>query len=288
MGIQLRLRTVVGSTRLIGREVRRLHLPFIAASLAYYVFVSLLPVLLLLFVVASVLGGKPLATSIADLAETYLTPSGQRLIVNAFENAADQTGVSLLSLAVLFWSLFRIFRSFSIAFTQIYDEQAGRSLFGQLRDAVVVSLALGVSLIATVVAGTVFVLFREIPYAGPVSSLALISWLALTLLPIYYVFPPITVSVREVVPGAITTAVGWASLEALFRIYLATTNQYQVYGIVGGVVLFVTWLYIGAFILLVGAVVNVVVAGRVDTHDVERLMTTPLFARARMLWERNR
>jgi membrane protein len=91
---------------------------------------------------------------------------------------------------------------------------------------------------------------------------AVIAAIAVILLPVYVVIPATSVGLREAAPGAITGAVGWTVLSVVFRVYAANAGQFEVYGVVGGALLFVTWLYFGANILLLGGVVNAVLAGR--------------------------
>lgn len=63
-----------------------------------------------------------------------------------------------------------------------------------------------------------------------------------------------------VLAGTVFAAVGWTILQGRFQLYAASAAQYQAYGAVGGVILFVTWLYLAGMLILFGAVLNVVVA----------------------------
>jgi membrane protein len=93
-------------------------------------------------------------------------------------------------------------------------------------------------------------------------TLALVVVLALSFLPIYYVLPPVEVSVREALPGAVVAAVGWVLLQVGFRVYAANAGRYAAYGLIGAVLLFVTWLYFASIGVLLGAAVNAVRRGR--------------------------
>jgi len=52
------------------------QITFLAASVAYYAFVSLLPALLLLLVLASTIGGEAFAEQIVGATQEFLTPAG--------------------------------------------------------------------------------------------------------------------------------------------------------------------------------------------------------------------
>jgi membrane protein len=83
--------------------------------------------------------------------------------------------------------------------------------------------------------------------------------LLVALLPLYALLPPGRLRVREVLPGALVAATGWVLLRFGFELYAVYAAEYQVYGVLGALLLFITWLYIGALTVLIGAVVNVVV-----------------------------
>lgn len=62
------------------------------------------------------------------------------------------------------------------------------------------------------------------------------------------------------VPGAILAAVFWAFVSAAFRLYVANFGNYnKVYGTVGTFIVLMLWLWMSAFVLLVGNQLNVTV-----------------------------
>ena len=66
----------------------------------------------------------------------------------------------------------------------------------------------------------------------------------------------------RVLPGVLVAAVGWVGLEWVFNLYVEFSSKPDVFGLLGSLVLLVTWLYLGGLILLVGAAVNATLAGR--------------------------
>jgi len=74
------------------------------------------------------------------------------------------------------------------------------------------------------------------------------------------VFPDADVGWRDVLPGVLFAAVGWAAFQALFQVYLTFSDPGSG-SFFGGVVIVITYLYFSAFVLLLGAVVNAVVGG---------------------------
>jgi membrane protein len=144
----------------------------------------------------------------------------------------------------------------------LYDNEIEVSLLKQVRDAlvVVVGIALAIGLVVAVGAA-LSILNLQIPFINVIGTLVLIVVLAVAFLPIYYVLPPVDVSAGEVLPGAAVAAVGWVILQVGFRIYASNAGRYQAYGIIGAVLLFVTWLYFAAIVVLIGAAVNAVRRG---------------------------
>ena len=62
---------------------------------------------------------------------------------------------------------------------------------------------------------------------------------------------------RWVSPGASAATVLWIVASVAFTVYVANFNSYdKTYGSLGGVVILLTWLYLSALMVLLGAVVN--------------------------------
>lgn len=62
---------------------------------------------------------------------------------------------------------------------------------------------------------------------------------------------------RWVSPGAIVATVLWLLGSVGFTVYVSYFNSYdKTYGSLGGVVVMLTWLYLSAFVALLGAVIN--------------------------------
>ncbi len=247
--------------RVVDTAVDR-QVTFLAAAIAYYAFVSLIPALLLLVVVASIVFGERIAGEIVSATGDFLTPAGAEAVATAVSSAGGRAGASLLGSAVLVWSTLKVFRGLDIAFVSLYGVESSPDLLQELVDAASVVFAVGVGIGVMVAVGTFVAAADAIPLIETASILALPVFLTAVFLPMYYLLPQPRVSVREALPGAAFAAVGWTVLQAGFQVYAASAGQYQVYGVIGGILLLVTWLYVAAIIVVVGGVVNVVLADR--------------------------
>ncbi len=260
MGTRLDRATALG--RNVVAEVRAENVPFMAGSIAYQAFVSLVPLVALVFVAAALVGDAALADRIISLTGSSLPPSAQRLLRNYIVGSAEGgAGVSVLGAVTLVWGTLKIFRGLDTAFSEIYDTEGKNSLVDQVKDGLVVLVALGFAFGLAVVATTAFAALN-VPFIGFLTPLLLVVGLSVAFLPMYYRFPDVDVTVREVVPGVVVAAVGWTVLQSLFQVYVAATGKSSAIDVVGAIVLLLTWLYFSGLVLLVGAVVNAVLAGR--------------------------
>ncbi len=251
----------VGATfREIVITVRDNRISFLAASFAYYAFVSILPILLLTFVLVSTLRGEELARLVLRRVTT-LTPTGSDIIRDALTGSTGRLELSVISFLALVWSAVKVFRSLDYAFSRIYDATNDPSLVEQLRDGIVVFAAMTVAAVLLVVVSipTEF-LSAWLPLGGLLDQVELFVGLLLAFFPLYYLLPPVRVSVLEALPGTVVAAGGWLVLQVVFGVYAEHATRYATYGALGGVLLFVVWLYVAGLLLLVGASVNAVLS----------------------------
>lgn len=261
------IENAVQIVRGIIHESRVKNVPFMAGSIAYSAFVSLLPLVLLLTIAAAVVGGESLADRVQVVTENYLSPSGQSLLADSIAQASSQVGLSILGVVVLLWGVLRVFRALDTAFSAIYDTQLRNDLPNQFKDGIVVLVSLAVALFVVLVAGLALRLVPTLPLPQLTEEVLLIFALSIVFAPIFYVFPDVDLSFKRIVPGAVFAAVGWTVLNAGFGVYVAYSSTQALYGVIGGVILLITFLYFGALVILIGAVTNVVLMGRRPADD---------------------
>ena len=235
---------------------RQRDVSFLAGGIAFFAFLSLIPSMVLALAVGSLVGGEAFAGRVLELVESYLSAEGTQILTEALEDSRGLAGVSAVSSVFLLWSSLKVFRAIDVAFDRVYRIDASTPLLEQLRNGTVVSLAITAGI------GALLAVQTLLARIAGVGVLALLGWpatvvgLVVVLLPLYYWLPPVEQSVRAVVPGTGLAVVGLVVLGRLFGSYAALAGQYQAYGAVGAVLLFLLWLYFGALILIGGAVVN--------------------------------
>jgi len=248
--------------RAVLERARDAEVTFLGAAIAYYALVSVLPALLLAVAVATAVGGAALAARVTSLTEQLLPAAGQSVLQSALTSASGRVGASVFGVLLLVWSTSSVFRGLDVAFSRIYDRPGGRSLPNEFRNASVVVAGVSVAMVGMLVLGGLLAAL-PIPVAGrALGFVALFVGLFAAFLPMFLVLPSAPVTVREVLPGTALAAVGWVALQAGFQLYAIAAPAYKLYGVMGGVLLLVTWFYLAALLLLVGGVVNVVLADR--------------------------
>ncbi|MFB6298348.1 MAG: YihY/virulence factor BrkB family protein [Salinirussus sp.] len=251
-------------------EVRAEGITFMAGSLAYNAFVSLLPLVLLFLLVLSTVGSASLEQGLIEFVEAVLTPGLSDVLMAELRRASASTGVSLFGVGLLIWGTLRIFRGLDTAFSVIYETTATNTFLDQVIDAVVVFGAVALAVAAGAIIESRTVLPGGVPGGWAVERVLLLGGLVVALFPMYYVFPDEDgMGWREAVPGSVFAAVGVAGVESLFGIYVELSSRSPTESGLASILVFLTWLYVNSLLLLVGAALNAVLSGRTVDVDLE-------------------
>ena len=254
-----RLADGLGHLVSLARTVHEEEIRYPAAALAYYGFVSFVPLLLLVFVLL----GDRLAAEWARAVPRFLTPSVRELVERSLTTATGRTGAGVFAVLVLAWSGVNVVDNVRTIVERSEGSVEG-SIRGWVRDATVVLGGFGLAIVAIVVTTTLFGLPASSTLFEVVGFLVLWVVLAGAFLPLYYVPSGAVTTLRGALPGAVVASFGWTALHAGIQFYAIHAARYAVYGALSGVILVLTGLYIAAFLLLTGVVVNAAVAGRAD------------------------
>lgn len=251
------LTSPVETGRRVFTDFSEKNVSFMAAGIAYNAFVSLAPLLILVLLIASTVDG--LEARLRAGAQGSLPGPIADVVVEIFATGSAATGASAIGLLILLWGTLKIFRGLDTAFSEIYETDEQNSFTDQIVDGLVVFVSLVVSIVATVALSVlVSRAASEIPYFEYVTPLVLFVGLVVAFFPMYYRFPDADLGWRDVLPGTVFAALGWAALQSVFQVYLAFTSGDSA-SFFGGVLVVVTWLYFSGLVLLLGAVLNAVV-----------------------------
>jgi len=223
-----------------------------AAALAYYGFVSFVPLLLLLVAVL----GDQLATQLARVSPTFLTPEVSDLIDQSVRTATHRVSAGLLAVLVLLWSSVNVVGDVRAVVERI-EGTARTGVKVWAHDAVGILGSVGIAIVA-IVATTI--LFAYTP-GGPLDFVVAFAtlWLLLTVgfVPLYTLPSTVVSGPRAALPGAAATALCWTIIHTGIQFYALNAGQFSIYGVLSGVILILTSLYLAAAALFTGFIVNV-------------------------------
>lgn len=259
----------------------------LAAEVAFFGVLSIFPGLLMLAAALGsldALAGSEVADRtrelIVDFAERVLTSEAQTAIDAVEELFADRSG-GLLTLGAVtaLWSLGRGFDAMIRALDLAYDLTEQRSWIR--RRAIALALAVGSIIMAVVVLamvvigpllgagqaladqfgqGTVYTTlwsWLRLPFAG----ILLIAWAAA----VFHIAPNHVTPWRKDLPGAALTTVLWLLASVGFSVYLRVAAAgNEIFGILGGGLTLLIWLYLLSLSLMIGAELNGVLERRSD------------------------
>ena len=253
------------------QEVSDSNIFLIAGGVTYAVLLGLFPGLAaLVSLYGLMLDPARIEQQMAALAGILPDQSRQMLADELHQLASASTGAlgfgAIVALLFALWSASRGMSGLVTAINIAYEQKETRSF---LRfNLIVVLLTLGtvaggliaIALIAVLPAATQFL------NLGPSTRwvLLLVHWPLLIVLvtgglAVLYRYAPNRYEAkwRWVSPGAITAAVLWIGGSIAFTVYVTHFGSYdRTYGSLGGAVILLTWLYLSAFVVLLGAVVN--------------------------------
>ncbi len=158
------------------------QLPFLAAAIAYYAFLSVVPLLIVGVAVATALAGGEIAAQLLESLDRFLTPDAADLLEQTLVEGTGRGATTALGVGVLLWSSLRVFRGLDIAFSRVYGLTLVKSVPEQFRDALLVFFAVGLAVAGTVLASALLAL-APVSLAG-VGSVGLLVVLPLVFFPL--------------------------------------------------------------------------------------------------------
>ncbi|SFF76725.1 membrane protein [Halopelagius inordinatus] len=249
----------LGVVLAVARAAQEHDVEYPAASLAYYGFVSLFPLLVLVLALVS----RPVAASVRDVTPPFLTPEARQLVSDAMTATEGQIGATVLAVLVLGWSGANVAVGFLTVVERV-EGDSGWSIRHQLCGGVAVLASLLLALFSIVTTSAAFSFLPDTLLVAPVALAALFVVLTVAFVPLYYVPSRTVTDLRAAVPGALTAAIGWTALLVVIHLYAINAGRYAVYGVISGIIIILTSLYLAAFVLLLGVVVNATLVGGID------------------------
>jgi membrane protein len=270
---ELPKRSWAGVMRRTWREFREDNLTDWAAALTYYGVLSIFPGLLVLVSLVG-LGGasatQPLIDNLGAVAPGEAKDLATSALQGLQENRSTVGVLAIVGLAAALWSASNYVGAFMRASNAIYEIGEGRPFWKvrplQLGVTIVMVLLLALCALAVVVTGPLAEADGDVVGLGgaavavwdiakwPVIAIVFMVMLAF----LYYAAPNVRhPRFRWVSPGAVVAVLIWLAASAAFAFYVANFGSYdKTYGTLGGVIVFLTWLWISNIAVLLGAELN--------------------------------
>jgi membrane protein len=262
----------------VGRVIRKFFADrgtHLAAMIAYFALLSFVPLLLLsLALLGLVHQADEGSFFVRELSRTFPSTSLDSILRAVRAIQANAAALGIVGGAFLLWSSLSFFSVLESAFNIVY----GRPNRGFLHGKALATMMMGgslVSLFVSLVIGSIGqeILKRYLGFSGDAVSARVVAitfstlGLFVFLASAYYVLTNADISLREVLPGAVTAAV---ILEATFQVlpvYVDISKHNPVLQTLSGPAILLVWLYVMANVIVLGAEVNWWRAGRASPSD---------------------
>jgi membrane protein len=255
------------------KEFREDNLTDWAAALTYYSVLAIFPALIVLVSILGLVGESATQPLIDNLGAVAPGPA-KEIFTNAIENLQGDRGAAgvlfIIGILGALWSASGYVAAFMRASNSIYDMPEGRPIWKTLPVRVVLTLILlfllAITTLAVVLTGGIAERVGDVIGLGgtAVDAWNIAKWPVLLIVVsfmfalLYWAAPNVKQpGFRWVSPGGIVAVVGWLIASAAFAFYVGNFGSYnKTYGALGGVIVFLVWLWISNIVILLGAEFN--------------------------------
>jgi membrane protein len=254
-------------------EFREDNLTDWAAALTYYGVLAIFPALIVLVSILQLVGESATQPLLDELDKVAPGPA-KEIFTGAIEDLQGNQGAAgvlfIVGLLGALWSASGYVSAFMRASNSIYDMEEGRPIWKTLPVRVGLTLVLlvllAVTTLAVVLTGGLAEQVGNLVGLGDtaVTVWNVAKWPVLLLVVsvmfalLYWAAPNVKQpGFRWVSPGGILAVVGWLIASAAFAFYVSSFGSYnKTYGALGGVIVFLVWLWISNIMILLGAEFN--------------------------------
>ena len=246
-----------------------------AAALTYYAVLSIFPALLAMVSLVGLVGDPATITRVlTDIVSSIGPASAVEPLRGPFEGLTKSSGTAgillIVGIASALWTASGYVGAFMRASNVIYEVEEGRSFIKlrplQMLVTLVLVILLALVLIAVVLTGPIASAVGDAVGLGDAAVTAwnIAKWPVLLVIVVlmiallYYASPNAKLrGFKSILPGAALAVVVWLIASAAFAFYVANFGSYnKTYGTLGGIIIFLVWLWITNVAILFGAELN--------------------------------
>ena len=237
-----------------GRHMSKSNVNAFASSSAYFMFLSIIPIIILLcsLLPLTTLQKSDLLKAVSEVMPSPIVPMMSSLIESLYNSTVGVTSVAAI---VTVWSASKGMLSIMRGLNAMNGVVEDRNYFVQRILAsfytILLLIVLLLSLVFMVFGTTLVRLLNDrIPILDHLMSIAmhfkpLFSWGILTLvfMVIYAYVPNVKLKLTKQFPGALFTAISWNLFSWGFSAYIERFNDFGVYGSLSTIIVVMMWLY---------------------------------------------
>lgn len=253
------------------------HLSLIASGIAFNIFLALIPFLTSVVLTYGVIASPQQVAAHIDYLSDALPEQAAEIIGSQLRNMVDTasstTGLGLIvTLGISIYGAIRGATGIISALNIVFDVEESRSFIQQTGVALAITGGLimtfllasaGITLmsfLSAILPDIAGVLDQALRIGFWLTSAAVVS---IVVALIYRLAPNRDVEWRWLTPGSVAATAVWLVATFAFSIYVQNFGNYQaVYGALGAIIVFLLWLYLSAYILLLGAELNQVLGSK--------------------------
>jgi len=252
-------------------EVSENHIFSFSAALSYYFLLALFPALIALATIVGLLPIPHLFNTIVGAMAQVVPPQSMGLVRRVVSDVMSHNHPALLSFGLIgaLWVCSSAFATMIEALNVTYHVPETRP-FWRVR-----LLALELTLLSGVLTSVAFAFVIVGPYFGRFLSARfdlrlafVIAWpilqhvlaailMVLAIEGLYFLAPDVKQSLSASLPGAVFAVIAWLLLSDGLSLYLQKFGHLnRTYGVLGGAIALLVWLYWSGFVILLGAMLN--------------------------------
>lgn len=265
------------------KEFRADNLTDWAAALTYYGVLALFPALIALISIVGLLGQKTVNSLKSNIQSIPAAGQAKQVIINAITDISAHRGAAglalILGLAIALWSASGYVGAFMRASNAIYETPEGRPFYRlrplQILVTFVMLVLIALCAAAIVVTGPVATKVGQAVGLGSTAQtvfdiakwpiiLVVVSFIFSLL---YFASPNVKQpGFKWITPGGVLAVIIWIVASAAFALYVKFFPNNKTYGSFGGVIVFLTWLWISNIAVLLGQELNAELERQRELH----------------------
>ena len=249
-------------------EIASDHVGLVAAGIAFYSLLAIFPGIGAIMAIAGLVAEPDVVSGQIETLGAILPEQAAEIIISqATEVAGSQEGglglAAVVGILLSLWSASAAMSSTMEGLNVAYDETESRGFFHRTAMRLILTLGVIAGFFVTVVVIIVLPVMLELLPIGSLAETAatLLRWplvaaIAVGGLAILYRYGPSRDNAewKWATPGAGVAVVLWLVASVAFAVYVRNFGSYQEsFGTLGGVIVLLTWLWISAYIVLLGA-----------------------------------